>query len=507
MTNRYQYFVARRTPIGVAIEGTPSCKLGSAAPSCGNGDARDVFAEWHWDGQRLVARNDYSGYYPVFYCADSDRVMISESLIRLVALGAPTEYDEEALAAFCRCGFFVQDRTPFRAIRVLPPKAHFVWEDGHLSVQGQIKLTPPKEVSKEAAVDGYIERFRGAMDRLTSTQGTFVVPLTGGRDSRQILLELHRRGLTPAECVTCGESRDIRVASELAERLGLSHRLLPPVDRWIDSTWRKNAVTHLCATEHAWIMVLGDYLIRSHREVYEGSGVGILTRSELLTPELTALYEQKKFDGLARWLFDTVGPGRPFFELLPEPFHFLLRSEQAAIDLTVEELARHAPAANPLTSFNFWNWNRRATALLPLGVERGVARLCMPLMDEDLYDFVSSLTPSQIFQSEPQTQAILKAYPEAAAVPFYDQFQKTPAARRPLFTRGRNWLDRQVLVGRCGSAMWRTLWRMRALRQDASLTARNRAMQDSVMMYLSQLEYCSRRDRAARMLAEVEAPA
>ena len=504
MRNRYHYFAARRTPTGLTTEGTTACELGYKLPAGANKEPAGVFAEWRWDGQRLTACNDYSGYYPVFYYADADQVMISESLIRLIALGAPAEFDEDALAVFCRCGFFLGERTPFRAIRALPANARFSWHDGHLTLEGGLRLTAPASISPEQAVEGYVERFREAMDRYPPAEGRLAVPLTGGRDSRQILLELHRRGLAPTECVTCGEPRDVRVASQLTERLGLPHRFLAPTCRWTQYMWRKNIVTHLCALEHAWIMLLGDYLASNYEDVYEGSGVGVLTRSELLTPELVGLCDQGRFGQIAVWLFDTVGPGRRFFELLPEPFRFLSRAEQPAIDLVSQELERHAPAANPLTSFNFWNWNRRATALLPFGVERGVARLRTPFMDEDLYDFVSSFTPRLIFEAEPQTGAIRKAYPESADVPFYDEFPKEVAVKSPFFRRCHNWVDKLILAARCCPSSFKTLLAMRSLRRDPSLTGRNRAMQETVLMYLWQLQYGCDKNRAGQMLAQWE---
>jgi hypothetical protein len=498
----YQYFTARKTSNGFQTDGIPSCQLGSKISHSSGDKVHGVYAEWFWNANQLTVRNDYSGYYPVFYYADSDQVMVSNSIIKLIALGAPADYNKEALSVFCRCGFFLADQTPFQKIRALLPNATLVWQDGSVSVDWQLRITKAEKINPQEAVDGYIDLFRKAMERRQPLTENFALPLTGGRDSRQILLELNRQGKLPKLCVTCGEERDVILAKKLTYRLNANHYTLVCDRRATEYIWRKNIATHFCALEHAWIMGLGDYLTANFDEIYEGTGVGILTRSELLIPELVDLYEEGRLTNIAEWLFDTVGPGEKFLQLLPARFRFLAQTRDMAIELVANELKQHSGAANPLTSFNFWNWNRRATSLLPFGIESRISELSTPFLDKDLYDFVSSFTPRLIFEREPQTQAIRKAFPEFGNIPFYNELPRQKSNKRSFTSRCRNALDRVFMVAKCNPSNLPVIWKAHSLQKRNSLTERNKGMQRNALLYLSQLSYCDSRANAQQILAK-----
>jgi len=503
MFSRYKYFTAKKTPSGIVTDGNAHCELGYKTAN-GGGEPCGVFAEWSWDGMELTARNDYSGYYPVFYYADGEQIMISSSIIKLIALGAPCDYNRQGLSVFCRCGFFLKEQTPFSRIFALPPNAALKWRPSQLSVSTEKKITPPVDISISEAVDGYIETFRGAMDRYQPFSDEFAIPLTGGRDSRQILLELYRRRRMPKLCISCGDARDITVAKTLAERLNIPHYFVKSHRPWMDYVWRKNIATHLSALEHSWIMCLADYLNANFNEIYEGTGVGIFCRTELLRPELVEHYRSGRYADVAQWLFDTVGPGEEFLGLLNGRFGFLGANRDTATGLVCEELKEHAGAANGLGSFNFWNWNRRATALMPFAMENNIARINTPFLDRQLYEFVSSIRPALIFQKEPQTQAILNAFPDFSDIPFYDELEKKEPPGNPFTRRCRNVFDRLYMIFKYNRTALPVILKMQKLRNSPDLTNRNKANQQAVLFYLSQLRYCSDRYRAEKILFEYD---
>jgi hypothetical protein len=123
-------------------------------------------------------------------------LLVSPSLVKLVEAGAPTGFDEAALAVFLRLGFFLGDDTPFQSIRTLPRTARSP-EAGTVTISGGYRFVRPQRLSRDAAIDGFIDLFRQAMSRRPPVGQDVVVPLSGGRDSRHILLELcesgHRR--------------------------------------------------------------------------------------------------------------------------------------------------------------------------------------------------------------------------------------------------------------------------------------------------------------------------
>src|SRR5207248_1657525 len=124
----------------------------------------------------------------------------------------------------------------------------FEWIDGTLRVERATRRHHELEIGREDAIERYIELFRVAVARrLVPGDESFVMPLSGGADSRHILLELVRQGRPPASVVT-GTQRprcpDVAAAGVLAQRLGIAQTV---VQGAMDAGWsqelRKNVET------------------------------------------------------------------------------------------------------------------------------------------------------------------------------------------------------------------------------------------------------------------------
>jgi asparagine synthase (glutamine-hydrolysing) len=402
------------------------------------GDAKDgppdgIFAEWSWDGRRLTVRSDRYGASPLFYAQDGHGLSVSPSLLKLVEAGAPTGFDEAALAVFLRLGFFLGDDTPFRSIRTVPPNGTLVWNEGAVSISGGYRFVPPQRLSRDAAIDGYIDIFRQAMRRRPPAGDDVVVPLSGGRDSRHILFELCESGRRPRYTVTIPRypprsSEDERIAPLIARELGVPHVLLAQTEPRFTAELRKNWDTHLCADEHAWYVRMVDELTGKAGTLYDGLGGALSVPNRFLSREGLALFEAGRMRELATLLLQSLSrSGEQFLiGVLRAPFRAALSFERA-VDRFAEELERHRAAPDPIKSFNFWNRIRRELALVPYGMMRGVPTVYSPYLDHDLFDFLSSLPPEVMsptlsasdksFHSE----AVLRGYPRWAHIPFEDK--------------------------------------------------------------------------------------
>jgi len=401
------------------------------------GSPDGIFAEWSWDGRRLTVRGDRYGASPLFYAHDGDRLSVSPSLVRLVDAGAPTEFDEAALAVFLRLGFFLGDDTPFRSIRTVPPDGTLIWDEGVVSLSGGYRFVPPQRLSRDAAIDGFIDLFRQAMRRRPPVEDDVVVPLSGGRDSRHILFELCESGRAPRYTVTIPRyppraSEDERIAPIIAREAGVPHILLAQSESRFLPELRKNLDTHLCADEHAWYVRMVDELAGKAGTMYDGLGGALSVPNRFLSREALALFEAGRLRELAARLLHSLSRSNERFlmQVIREPFRAALSFDRA-VDHFAGELERHRAAADPIKSFNFWNRIRRELALVPYGMMRAVPTVYSPYLDHDLYDFLSSLAPEVMsptlsasdksFHSE----AVLRGYPRFAHIPFEDKAAPT----------------------------------------------------------------------------------
>lgn len=400
------------------------------------GPGPGIFFEWAWDGRQLDAVTDRYGFHPAFVFHAPERMGISPSVTALLEAGAPRELDDAALAVFLRLGFFIGEDTPFRAIRALPPAAQLRWRDGRCVSHSWRRGGPPAPFtgSRDAALDAMGELVQSAVERLRPAPGErALLPLSGGRDSRHLLLALCRAGTPPAACITLhryppASDDDVPVAAEVARALGIPHHLLPLARDRLGAEMRKNAATGYCADEHDWFLPLAEHVRRGNYDVvYDGIAGDVLSAGLFLTPERHRLFAEGAFGALAEHLLGGEGylPG-----LLPPPL-YRRWSRALAVEHLARELARHAMAPNPTGQFFFWNRTRREIALAPWALLAGPARVVAPFLNDAVYDFLATLPASLLFDHTFHDEAIRRYYPEHAALRYASGSARPSTDRAP----------------------------------------------------------------------------
>ncbi len=430
------FFHAKRVGREVRTRGSASCFLGRRGSCPSQRQPDGIFAEWEWNGESLTVRTDRYGYYPLFYARSGDEIWVSPSILKMVAEGAPAELDDAALAVFLRMSTFVGDDTPFAGIRHVPPDARFIWRDGKLDVAGQYLIAKPRSISRDAALDGYIELFRAAMRRDAPDPDRVIVPLTGGRDSRHILLELCETGSRPRRCATTrafppGGSEDVTVAAQVAAAVGVEHLVLDQPRSRYRAERRKNELTSLCTVEHPWILPLAAYLQGGGYTVYDGIAGDTLSQSQLFSLERVEWFERGEVGSLAE---DLLGPEGYLPGLLSGDLYERV-SRPVALARLRAELTRHLDAPNPFSSFRFYNRTRRTVSLAPHGILAQVADVRTPYLDHDLYDFLSSIPARLTLDRRLHTDAIARAYPRHAGIPYEVKGVRTTANAAAHFRR------------------------------------------------------------------------
>lgn len=422
------YLLVQQRDERIEIRGQAIATFGHQITSTTRPTADGVFARWHWDGTSLVVNNDRYGFYPLFWCSLPGRgIGISSSLVSLVEQGASTELDIEALAVFFRLGYFVGDDTPFSGIKTVPPNAVFEWQHGNLECHGRYpKMRDPSGLSRDEAIDRYIDLFAKAMAKRAPGPGAFAMPISGGRDSRHILLELHRTGLEPTICVSALDNppdpnEDPRIAEALCRELRFKYMTVDQQLSVFSAQIRKNRATHFCASSHGWYLALADFLNGRFECVYDGIAGDVLSQSKFLTPDLDAAFRSQKLSAICDALLSRRASGYTGIKSLLKGSLRMAMEPGVFKKRLAREVEKHLDGPNPVASFIFWNRTRREIALAPYSLLAGIPRVYAPFLDHDLFDFLTTLSSRMLMDHTFHDDTIARAYPSFAHIPYVDK--------------------------------------------------------------------------------------
>lgn len=392
---------------GGVAEGDLSCEAGHRI-HLPDGHVDGIYAGWRWDGRELYVEQDRYGFFPLFEWRSEDTVVVATDLLTLLEQGAPRTLDLDALSVFVRVGFFVGRDTPFESIRAVVPS----------------RLKPRHvDATRAQAVDAFIDLFRQAIARRLPSR-PFVMPLSGGRDSRHILFELRDQGRAPAACVTVRHfppraNDDEIVAREVCAALGIEHRVFDQPRERAAVERRKNILTHFCTDEHAQFVVLADHLTANTRETYDGIAGDVLSQSTYLRAEVYELFTRRDYRGVAEFVLDGYGTmmAERALERVLAPELYRQMPRERAVARLMAEIAHHAEHANPIGSFFLNNRTRREIALAPYALMRDIT-VYAPYLDRDLHDYLSALPATLLMDRTLHTEAIAKAWPGHAGIPY-----------------------------------------------------------------------------------------
>jgi asparagine synthase (glutamine-hydrolysing) len=421
------YFHARARGDGVQTTGTPAHTAGQRLP----GGDEGAWSEWAWDGFELKIRTDRFGFRPLFY-ADCDRgIAVSPSIARLLELGVSREVDYDALGVFLRLGFFLGEDTPFKAVKSVPPAASIRWTPGSLDVNGTISFAPHIDLRRDEAIEAYALTFRTAVERHAEPEDRIVHPLSGGRDSRHLLLELCAIGRMPDYCVTSRffpprATDDVEVAAALADAVGLRHVVLDQTQPQLAAERRKNELTGFCSDEHVWALTLVDHLDGGGAAIFDGLCGGVLSAGAFSPPGRLRLYREDRLHELADRLI--VSEEFILAGMLTRDLYARVPAE-AARERIVSELQRHAAARDPVGSFYLWNRSRREVALIPYCMLAPV-NAHTPYLDGDVFELLAGLPPEHFAGGDFHSETIARTHPAVASVPY-----ATPTGRGPVHDR------------------------------------------------------------------------
>lgn len=346
------------------------------------------------------------GFIPRFTAGQSDTTY--SSLTEALQNVSSRSLDFPALNVFFRLGMFLNGRTAFREIRRVSPEPVFL---------------PPSTLSRDDVIDAYIDLFRQSVRRRTPPHS--VLALSGGCDSRHILLEMHFQGNAPDYIVTVaipGRPSEVEIASELARRVGVRQiiQVPKPSHSVQDELW-KNHACHFTTLDHGWFAGTGKQ--RDSLPWWDGIAGDVLSAGLFLDELYLRLFEENKLDELADRLVKSQVPYFRDQTLFP-------RAD--ALAEVRAELTKHRKAPNPVGSFYFWNRTRVGIAAAPFGLLAPQKQMTLaPYLDRDLWCLLASLPARMMLDHKLHVDAVKRAYPDFAGVPYFGQKAKIdPGAQR-----------------------------------------------------------------------------
>lgn len=396
-----------------------------------------LHGSWAWDGTTLQAEVDPLGYFSLFVYRKSGEIAISPSILQLLALGADPEPDPVALAVFHRIGHFLGEDTPFRHIKVLPPAGRLTWQAGVATISGTAPVPRERALTRDQAVEAFIELPRAAIRRfLAAWHGPVVLPLSGGRDSRHILLEMLHQGRKPDTVATFHQGgryldREVQAARALSARAGVRHTLLGHPRPRLRDALRGVLLTQLCADEHAQMMPMRDFIAGNPgAAALDGIGGDILTNPDDDAADFLDRARKGDYDGIARRL--AAGHGRVISRTGQPGGAGAIYSpdlEDAAMARIADAIRVFDAAPDPYQAFWFWNRTRREISFVSTGILGGAAMVACPYLSPEFVELGLSLPFAVTGDQRLHDDAIARAYPDYADIPYEAGFKSQPLPR------------------------------------------------------------------------------
>ena len=393
-------------------------------------DGQDgLFGGWSWDGNRLVAHVDRLGMFPLYYSELPDGIGISTTVEGLIRAGASSKIDWAALQLLLLTGFHVGCETTFRDIKTFPVGGRLEWEPGQLTIEERFPTLRPDPMSRTAAMDGYIQLFRQSIRKRLMPASPIRLPLSGGRDSRHILLELVAAGSPPETCYTSSAMtmrNDVLVARQLCSALGVEHSEVGPPHDLVAAELEKNARISFEATEHAWFWMVAKSMADPAAVTYDGIAGDVLSAGHFHDDENSRLYRDGRWEALAQRL----APLRRF-PMIASRWQDEIAAANPHVAL-IQELQRYQGTHNPMMFFYLYNRSRRAVASGIIGLTGALMRAVFaPFLDRELFDFLAGMPESMFADKTFHTEAIARAFPKVANI----AYAKKTRPSRSFFTR------------------------------------------------------------------------
>ena len=348
------------------------------------------------------------------------------------------EIDPVGLATVLLLGFPLGRRTVLRGVDAVAPDA----PDGAVDSYG---LKPCSRPPGDAELkDLFLDALRRELP-----DGPTVLMLSGGRDSRLILLGLRALGRLPAEVITTGDRGDRAVARRLAQRFGLPFHEVEPATFSAAREAERHRRLSYSSLEHQWMFAAAERVRSRGLPITDGIGAGVLPTGSFLKPEVIAMWEGRRYDEIADWAVGHCnGVGLPMFEALrgsglPIAGVDEVRHEFVGVLRSLEGWP------NPLGTLSLLHWTGRGIAASAFGLIGGGRRIVAPFFDRALCEALMAVETREAVRTD-WRDTLLRAFDDSG-VPLAPS--DAPTNRMPIVHRMRSAMRWRSFVGGLSPAM------------------------------------------------------
>lgn len=382
-----------------------------------------LVAGWRFSDETLNLESDRLGMIPLFIYQGDDEIIVSNDINRLASSIPSLELDGAALAVFLRLGYFIGADNPFAGVKTLAPGAAVRWPVESVDFTSARFSDQVEPLSRSEAKAQYRERFSAAVDARSHFDRDIILPLSGGRDSRHILLELISNDARPRNAVTVATSaEELRRARQLCSYHGIEHHAVDvQTAALLSIEIEKNRRTCWLSDEHIYGMHLEQYLSTQQGQIFDGIGGDILSNGLFYDATTLSLLRRASAEAVADHLLgkqDTLDWMQP-------QWHRLF-SRERAVQRLAEEVAAHKNSPNPISSFYFWNRTRREIALVPFMLVPDRIAVSTPYLDLLLMDLFARLDADTFGAPGFHDEVIREAFPDSAGIPYATKAKGKP---------------------------------------------------------------------------------
>lgn len=372
--------------------------------------------------ESLLLANDRYGYRPLFLSETANELLFASEMKAILAVLKETpEPDPIGLLQIIGQGSALGDRTWLSPIRVMPPGTMLHITPHKIRRERYFRLrfrNGGPGMSARSFVEGFGVKLREAVDRLFRGPARVGISLSGGLDSRSVLLAIDPKYL-PITAYTFGypESRDVRYARLLAELVGIPHIHLEFAHGYLGEVlprvvWRNEALFPFTSSTSPYFH---DRISRHMDVILNGHCGDALTGSHI-RPYMMVGRSRKKLIQRMYASREVVSKetlslvfNRGFYNRHAGELFGAMRETFADID--------EDDPPNVADAWDMENRQRRGTFHSP-GVDRYLFEARTPFLDNELVDHLVTAPPRWRFQQRAYKQMIVNAFPHARRVPW-----------------------------------------------------------------------------------------